>query len=124
MFCAHYSHTYKFMDGQQVDLWERIINLENFREVVHNLVAVIQSKATLLLQTTSGVDPDGDALAVVLALSESLDIFEVSNRPGQKVCRHDRRPFKCNSVEALTLTRLDFLLRHVAERNQILWHLK
>jgi hypothetical protein len=78
------------VDSQQVDLRERVVDLEDLGEVVHDLVAVVQRKISLLLQTASGVDPDGNVLSVVLALRVCLNILEISDSPCQKVCGHDR----------------------------------
>lgn len=47
----------KLMDSQQINLGQRVIDLEDLGEVIHNLVAVVQSKSSLLLQTTGSVNP-------------------------------------------------------------------
>jgi hypothetical protein len=112
------------MNGQQINLGKRVIDLEDLGEVVDNLVAVVQGKMTLLLQTTGGVNPDGDVLAVVLALSESLDVLKVANSPRQEVGRHDGRSLKDDSMEAVPLAGLDLLLGHVAECDLVLGYFK
>lgn len=80
----------KLMNSQQINLGQRVIDLEDLGEVIHNLVAVVQSKASLLLQTTGSVNPDRNVLAIVLALGVRLDVFKVTNSPRQEVGRHDR----------------------------------
>ena len=110
------------MNGQKIDLGKRVVNLEDLGEVVDNLVAVVQSKTTLLLQAARSVDPDRNVLAVVLALGESLDVLKVTDSPRQKVGRHDRRSLEYDSVEADPLAGLDLLLGHVAERDLVLGH--
>lgn len=86
-------------------------------------MAVVQSKLSLLLQSSSSVDPDWNVLAVVLALGMSLDVLEVTDSPCQKVSGHDWRSLENNSVEAITLALLCLLLRHVAESDLVLRHL-
>jgi len=110
------------VDSQQIDLGKRVVDLEDFGEVVDNLVAVVQSKATLLLQTTGSVNPDGNVLSVVLALGESLDVLKVTDSPRQQVGRHDRRSLEDDSMEAVPLAGLDLLLGHVAEGDLVLGH--
>jgi hypothetical protein len=112
------------MNGQQINLGKRVIDLEDLGEVVDNLVAVVQGKMTLLLQTAGSVNPDGNVLAVVLALGESLDVLKVTNSPRQEVGRHDGRSLKDDGVEAVPLAGLDLLLGHVAECDLILGYFK
>jgi hypothetical protein len=114
--------TYKFMHCQQINLGKRIVNLKDFREVVDNLVTVVQRKATLFLQALCSVYTNGDVLAVVLALGESLDVLEVTNSPRQKVRRHNGCALEDNSVEAIALAGLDVFLWHVTKRSLVLWY--
>jgi hypothetical protein len=48
------------------------------REVIDDLVSAFQSQLALLLEATSGVDSDGQVLAVVLSLCEILNVFKVT----------------------------------------------
>lgn len=77
--------TYKLVYSQKIRLGQRILDLENFREIVNGAVGTFQSKTSLVLQAASCVDPNGDALALVLALSHSLNIFEVTHGPSEKL---------------------------------------
>lgn len=74
-------NTYKFVNGQEVDLGKRVVNLENLREIVYNLVAVVKGKASLLLQASSGVHSDWDVFAIVFALRKGFNVLKVSNGP-------------------------------------------
>lgn len=118
------SFTYKFMDGQEIDLWERVVNLKDLGEVVHDLVTVVQGKASLLLQSACCVNSDRDVLSIVLALCERFHIFEIANCPCQKIGGHDGRTIEHNCVKSIPFARLDLLLRHVAKGNLILGNLK
>jgi hypothetical protein len=81
----------ELVDSDQVGLGQRVVNIKDLGEEVDDLGGVLESPLTLLLQTTGGVDTDGNLLAVVLAISESLDILKVTDSPGQKVGAHDGR---------------------------------
>jgi hypothetical protein len=81
----------ELVDGNQIRLGQRVVDVEDLGEEVNDLRGVLESPLTLLLQTTGGVDTDGDLLAVVLAVSESPDVLKVTDTPGQKVGAHDGR---------------------------------
>jgi hypothetical protein len=48
------------------------------REVIDDLVGTLQSQLALLLEATGGVDSDGQVLAVVLSLSEILNVLKIT----------------------------------------------
>lgn len=73
------------MDCKQVRLWQGVVDFENFREVVDGTMSTIQSKASLLLEASRGVDTHGDALAVVFALGHGFDILKVADRPCEQL---------------------------------------
>ncbi|KAI6756739.1 hypothetical protein HG530_011337 [Fusarium avenaceum] len=75
----------ELVDGNQVRLGKRVVDIEDLGEEVNDLRGVLESPLTLLLQATGSVDTDGDLLAVVLAVSESLDVLKVTDTPGQEV---------------------------------------
>lgn len=89
-------------------------------------MGALQSKLTLLLQTTSGVNSDGQVLAVVLPPGKVLDVFKVAKRPCQQVGRHDRCPLEAHNLVSCVLALLGLLLRHVGQGGQVLgnFHLK
>ena len=77
--------TYKLMHGQKIGLGQGVLDFEDLGEVVDSAVRTLQSKASLVLQAASGINSNWDTLALVLALGHSLDIFEVTNCPGEKL---------------------------------------
>lgn len=48
-------------------------------------MSVIESISALFFQPSSGVDTDWDTLSVILALSESFHVLEISNRPRREL---------------------------------------
>ncbi|KAI6764699.1 hypothetical protein HG531_012586 [Fusarium graminearum] len=94
----------ELVDSDQIGLGQRVVNVKDLGEEVNDLGGVLKSPLTLLLETTGGVDTDGNLLAVVLAISESLDVLKVTNSPGQKVA---------------VLGRSSLLDRHVAQSNLV-----
>lgn len=104
----------ELVDGEQVRLGKRVVNVENLREKVDDLRGVLQSPATLLLETTGGVDTDGNLLSVVLAVGQLLDVLKITDSPGQKVAAHDGRRLEGNQLPAL-LGGLGVLDGHVAQ---------
>lgn len=104
----------ELVDGEQVRLGKRVVNVENLREKVDDLRGVLQSPATLLLETTGGVDTDGNLLSVVLAVGQLLNVLKVTDSPGQKVAAHDGRRLEGNQLPAL-LGGLGVLDGHVAQ---------
>lgn len=78
-------NAYKLVHGQKVSLGQRILDLEDFREIVDGAVSTLQSKTSLVLQAAGCVDPNGNTLAFVLALSHSLNIFEITHCPSKKL---------------------------------------
>jgi hypothetical protein len=85
-------------------------------------VAVGQGPLSLLLEPTGGVDPHGNALAIVLALRVCLDILKVADCPSEEVGRHDGGALKHNVLEARLAALLDLLLGHVAESDLVFRH--
>ena len=93
------------------------------REVIDHLVGALQSQLALLLEAASGVDSDGQVLAVVLSLGEILNIFKVTKRPREQVCRHDRCAIKADDLVSSLLALLRLFLRHVRQGSKILGNL-
>ena len=104
----------EFVNSEQVGLGERVLNLENVGEEVNDLGGVFNSPFSLVLETASSVNADGQLLAVVLALSETLNVLEITESPGQEVGAHDGSALKGHDLPAL-LAGLGVLDRHVAE---------
>jgi hypothetical protein len=77
--------TYEFVDCQKIRLGKRIFDFEYFREVINRAVSTLKRKLSLVLETTGGVDANGNALALVFALGHGLNVFEVTNCPGEKL---------------------------------------
>lgn len=77
--------TYKLVDCQEIGLGQRVLNLEDLREVVNGSVGAFKCKTGLVLKSTSRVDTHGNALSLVLALGHGLDIFEVTNGPSKEL---------------------------------------
>lgn len=73
------------MDGKQISLGQRILNLENLRKVINCTVGTVQRKSSLVLETPGSVHPDRDAFTLVLALGHCLDIFKVANCPSKEL---------------------------------------
>lgn len=73
------------MHGQEVGLGQRVLNLEDFGKVVDSLMSTLQRQASLILEASGCVDANRNALASVLTLGHSLDIFEVAYSPSQKL---------------------------------------
>lgn len=53
-------------------------NMSYLREVIDDLVGALQSQLALLLEAASGIDSDGQVLAVVLSLGEILNVFKIT----------------------------------------------
>ena len=73
------------MDGQQVRLGKRVVDLKDVGEVVQGLGSTLQCKLSLLLEASGGINTDWDTDAVVLALSHCLDVLEVTYSPGKEL---------------------------------------
>jgi hypothetical protein len=73
------------VDSQEISLGERVFNLKDLREIVNRTVSTFQRKASLILETSCGIDANRNALALVLALGHGLNIFKVTNCPSQKL---------------------------------------
>jgi len=71
--------------SQQISLRKRIFNFKDLREVVNCSRSTFESKASLLFETPSGIDPDRDALALVLALCHGLDVFKITYCPSEEL---------------------------------------
>lgn len=108
----------ELVDSQKIRLGERVVNIEDFGKVVNGLGGVLESVAALLLEAAGSVHADGELLAVVAALGESLDVLEVTDGPGQEVAAHDGSSLKRDELPAL-LGRLGLLDRHVAKSNLV-----
>ena len=104
----------EFVDREQVRLGERVLNLENIGEEVNDLGGVLNSPLSLVLETAGSVNADGQLLAVVLALSVTLNVLEITQSPGQEISAHDGSALKGHDLPAL-LAGLGLLDRHVAE---------
>jgi len=59
--------------------------LEDFREVVHDLMCILQRKSCLLFQTSRCSHSNRQVLAVVLPLRKAFDILRVSNDLGEQL---------------------------------------
>ena len=55
------------------------------REVVDDLMSILQRKASLLLQTSRSVDSDWEGFSVVLSLREILNVLKVAKGPGEEL---------------------------------------
>lgn len=104
----------ELVDGKQIRLGKRVVNVEDLREVVDNLGGVLESPTALFLETTGGVDTDGNLLSIVSAIGQLLDVLKVTDSPCQEVGAHKRRSLERHHVPAF-LGRLDLLHGHVAE---------
>ena len=56
----------------------RMYNMSYLREVINDLVGALQSQLALLLEAASGINSDGQVLAVVLSLGEILNVFKIT----------------------------------------------
>jgi hypothetical protein len=111
------------VNSQKIDLGKRILDTENLREVVDNLVSTLEGQLTLVLEASGGVDSDREVLAVVLASGEVLDVFKVTESPSQEVGAHDRCTVERDNLGARLVALLGFLLRHVGQSGLVLWNL-
>lgn len=75
------------MHGEKISLGERILDLEDFREIIDSTVRTLKRKFSLVLEASSGVDANRNALALVFTLGHGLDVLEVTNCPREKL--HD-----------------------------------
>jgi hypothetical protein len=73
------------MHGQEIGLGQRVLNLEDLREIVNGPVGTFKCKASLVLKSTSSVDTHRNALSLVLALGHGLDVFKVTNGPRKEL---------------------------------------
>lgn len=108
----------ELVDGKQIGLGKRVVNVEDFRKVVDNLGCVLESPTALFLQATSGVDTDGNLLSIVSAVGQLLDVLKVTDSPCQEVGAHKRRSLERHYVPSF-LGRLDLLDGHVAQGDLI-----
>jgi hypothetical protein len=108
----------ELVNSEQIGLGERVVNLEDLRKVIDDLGGLFEGPAALLLETTGGVDTDGDLLAVVASLSVGFNVLEVTDSLGQDVGTHDRRSLEGDHVPAI-LGGLGLLDKHVAQSNLV-----
>ncbi len=113
----------ELVDGQDIALGERVVDLKLLREVVDDLGRVFQRPPTLLLQSARRVHTDGHLLAVILAGGRSLDILKVSDGPGKQVGAHDGAALERDELLA-AVDRLRLLLGHVGQGDLVLGDLK
>jgi hypothetical protein len=71
----------ELVNSKKIGLGERIVNTEDFREVVDDLVGMFQGETALLFEATRSIDSDRQVFTVVFALSERFDIFKITNGP-------------------------------------------
>jgi len=81
--------TYELMDGQQIDLWKRIIDSEDLRKVIHDLVSAFKSKLSLIFESSRRVYSYWQGFAVVFPPGKVLDVLEITKGPGIEICAHD-----------------------------------
>ena len=67
----------KLMNSQKINLRKWVIYLEDLREVVNDLVTIIQCEESLSLQASCGVYPDRKFFAIILSTS-ARNVMEVS----------------------------------------------
>jgi hypothetical protein len=73
------------MDSNHIGFRQGIVNAKSLREEVKGLVGMLKGEPTLLFKTTSSIDTNRNALAIILAFCESLNIFEISDSPCRKL---------------------------------------
>lgn len=93
---------YKFVDGQNVGLGERVIDLELLREQVDNFRRIFKGEPTLILQATCGVHTTGDIDAIIFPFRVCFNIFEISNCPCRQLGCNRVRQYLPRSKWALT----------------------
>ena len=108
------------MNSQEVNLGKRIVNTEDLREVVDNLVSTFESQLALIAKTLGGVDSNREVLAVVLASGEIFNVLKVAKSPSKQVGAHDRTALERHDLGRRLAALLDFLLRHVGKSSLIL----
>lgn len=73
------------MDGKQIGLGQRIVDIKDLRKVVHGLMRALDGKTGLLLEASGSVDTNWNWRAIVFALGMRLDVLEITNGPGEEL---------------------------------------
>jgi hypothetical protein len=77
--------SYKLMHSQEICLRKRIFNLKDLGEVINRPMRTLQCKSSLVLQASCGVDANGNAFSLILALGHGFNVSKVTHGPGQKL---------------------------------------
>jgi hypothetical protein len=73
------------VDSDHIGFGQGVVNTKGLREEIKSLVGMLKGESTLLFKTTSSIDANRNALAIILAFCEGLDILEIADGPCRKL---------------------------------------
>lgn len=74
------------MDSQEVNFWQRVIEIKDLRKVIDDLLRVFQGKPALFCKALGSINSDWQsASSGVFAIGEIFDILEIPAGPRKKL---------------------------------------